>query len=763
MMKNHKVLNLAKLLWVLLLLAPATLLAQGGRADYERADQLRSLTQGKVFKAQLNPNWFDDGRKFWYRNDLRDEAREFILVDAVEGTRRPAFNHRRLARALSQAAGESYAADKLPFDNIQFTDDGGAIEFDVEDARWKCDLNTYECTKIGPAPEWRRGEERGPRGGQRRGQRRGDEPRRGDGTASPDGKWTAFIKDYNLYLRSIYSTDEFQLTDDGVENHYYSSVSWAPDSRRLVAYHTEPGDNKEVYLIQSSPPEGGRAQLRTRSYDLPGDKLTTREMYVFHAETKNRIKVDLEPIDFGGAPRLRWKADNNSFTFERTDRGHQRFRVIEVNAEDGEARNVIDEKAETFIDSWKRGKIQYVDSTNELIWASERDGWNHLYLVDINTGAVKNQITKGQWLVRGIDRVDEEKRQIWFRTGGLVKDQDPYLIHYCRINFDGTGFIDLTAADGNHSIQYSPDRKYFIDTYSRNDLPPVHELRRAADGSLVCELEKADITDLQETGWVMPEVFRAKGRDGQTDIWGIICRPMNYDSSKKYPVIEYIYAGPHGSHVPKNFSAYSSMQALAELGFIVVQCDGMGTSNRSKAFHDVCWQNLKDAGFPDRILWIQAAARKYPYMDAGRVGIYGTSAGGQNAMGAVLFHPEFYKAAVANCGCHDNRMDKASWNEQWMGYPVGEHYAESSNVDNAHLLQGKLFLIVGELDTNVPPESTLRVVDALIKAQKDFELLFVPNGGHGAGGPYGERRKRDFFVRHLLGVEPPEWNKIEGN
>jgi dipeptidyl aminopeptidase/acylaminoacyl peptidase len=362
--------------------------------------------------------------------------------------------------------------------------------------------------------------------------------------------------------------------------------------------------------------------------------------------------------------------------------------------------------------------------------------------------------------VRGVTRVDEARRQIWFRASGRNPGQDPYLIHYYRVNFDGTGLVALTDGNGNHSVRYSPHEKYLIDTYSRVDMAPVHELRRVADGTLVCWLDRADISALKADGWQPPEVFLAKGRDGTTDIWGIICRPKNFDPSKKYPILEDIYAGPHDSYVPKTFSSAERYSSFTNLGFIVVKIDGMGTANRSKAFHDVCWHDLKDAGLPDRIAWIKAAAQKYPYMDINRVGVYGTSAGGQNAAGAVLFHPEFYKAAVANCGCHDNRMDKASWNEQWMGYPVGPWYAESSNIENAAKLQGHLFLIVGELDTNVPPESTYRFVDALVKAGKDFDLLVVPNGGHGAGNAraYVQRRTQDFFVRHLLGVEPPDRN-----
>jgi dipeptidyl aminopeptidase/acylaminoacyl peptidase len=265
------------------------------------------------------------------------------------------------------------------------------------------------------------------------------------------------------------------------------------------------------------------------------------------------------------------------------------------------------------------------------------------------------------------------------------------------------------------------------------------------------------VTKLLAAGWRPPEVFTAKGRDGTTDIWGVIIRPTNFDPSRHYPVIENIYAGPQGSFVPKTFSPQLGMQLQAELGFIVVQVDGMGTSNRSKAFHDVAWRNLGDAGFPDRILWHKAIAAKYPWYDIGRVGIYGTSAGGQNSLGALLFHPEFYKVAVSAAGCHDNRMDKIWWNEQWMG-KLGPHYSASSNVDNAWRLQGNVLLVVGEMDPNVDPSSTLQVVNALIKAKKTFDLLVIPGAGHTSGGPYGELKRFDYFVHHLLHVEPPERN-----
>jgi dipeptidyl aminopeptidase/acylaminoacyl peptidase len=600
------------------------------------------------------------------------------------------------------------------------------------------------------------------------------------------------VKDNNTFVRSQGGDQEIQLSTDGTENNAYGTLSWAPDSKTLVAWRIEPGDGKEVYLIESSPAGGGRAKLSKRPYALPGDKFKTYELNLFDIEARKQVKADVEKLELDWqVPRLQWRKDQRHFAYEKVDRGHQRFRVIEVDSDTGQARHLIDEKTGTFIwtahtENLDLRLVNWLDKSDEIVYVSERDGWRHLYLVDTAKGEVRNhvtpdsdprQVTKGEWVVRGIDLIDEDARQVWFHACGKNANEDPYFVHYYRVNFDGSGLVALTEGNGTHSIQYSPDRRYLIDTYSRVDMAPVHELRRVSDGNsclrrndvtpaeagVVCPLEKADISELIASGWAAPEVFVAKGRDGKTDIWGIICRPKDFDPNKKYPVIEQIYAGPQSSYVPKRFSPVRQFASLTDLGFIVVQMDGMGTANRSKAFHDVCWKNLKDAGFPDRILWHQAVARKYPYYDISRVGVYGNSAGGQSAAGAVLFHPEFYKAAVASCGCHDNRMDKASWNEQWMGYPVGPQYAECSNIDNAARLRGKLFLIVGEMDNNVPPESTMRFVDALIKAGKDFDLLVIPGAGHGMGGAYGQRRMQDFFVRHLLGTEPPNRNAADEN
>jgi dipeptidyl aminopeptidase/acylaminoacyl peptidase len=752
------------------------------REGYQRATQ-RGPGRSRVYKDQVTPHWFANNTRFWYRNELPGGRSEYILVEAEAGTRQAAFDHARLAAALSKASGTPYTAEKLPFDTIDFGDDSKAVHFKVGDAAWKCDLTSYECVKSdqmpkndepvapdaltagdfpingeeappeegGLSPRWQNASRPQPRP-------TGDRPER-----SPDGAWTAFVKDSNVWLRDR-DGKELQLSKDGSPTNSYGYLAWAPDSKNLVAWRSEPGDNKEVYLIQSSPPGGGRAKLETRSYALPGDRFAAHELNLFEVATQKQVKPEVDRIDLG-RPRVRWMKDNYTFTFEKYDRGHQRFRLIAVDSQTAHARSLIDEKTQTFLwsahtESVDRSvtSLTWLKKSDELIYPSERNGWRHLYLVDANDGRIKNPITRGELVVRGIERIDEEKRQLWFRASGVRPDQDPYFIHYCRVNFDGSELVVLTEGNGTHNIMFSPDQKYYIDTYSRIDWAPANELRAADDGKLVCKLEEADISELKATGWEPPEAFVAKGRDGTTDICGIICRPSKFDANKKYPVIEDIYAGPQSSFVPKSFRAARMYANLTELGFIVAKIDGMGTAHRSKTFHDVCWKNLADAGLPDRILWHQAAAKKYPYYDISRVGIYGVSAGGQNALGALLFHPEFYKVGVASCGCHDNRMDKASWNEQWMGFPVGPQYAACSNVDNAHRLRGKLLLLVGEMDHNVPPESTLRVVDALIRAGKDFDFVMVPNADHGLGGAYGMRRLQDFFVRHLHGVEPPNRN-----
>ncbi len=718
---------------------------------YLRAARIDSLTHNAVFKSTVQAHWQADGKTFWYCNVLKDSMLEFFYVDPEKKIKKPAFDPGKLAEGL-KSIGIKTDASRIAVTDLRLS--GDILQLKIRDEWIECNVGSYSCSKMSspPAPvikplapgahHWSRWEDFE------------------TSAVSPDGQWEASVQEGNVFIKSIKQGSSSKFTSDGTQAMPYGKLAWSPDSKYLVGYHIHPIEDSVVYYILTSLPGTSRGQLRSHPYKQPGDPFTTYTMFLFSPATQKTLKVDADTIDFFGAPELHWRvADKSIFTFEKVDRGHQRFRIIEVNASTGDTRTVLDEKAATFIYE-SRLFTYYPRGSDLLIHSSEKDGWQHIYITDLITGK-EQQVTKGNWVVRSIDSIDILKKEIWFRASGMDATEDPYLVHYYRVGFDGHHLISLTPEAGNHILIYSPGRDYYIDTYSQVNIPPVTKLRRTSDGKDILQLEEADVMMYNKSGVHPPEVFVAKGRDGVTDIWGIVSRPSDYDPGKKYPVLENIYAGPQDAFVPKSFTPYSEMQSLAELGFIVVMIDGMGTANRSKAFHDVCWKNLADAGLPDRILWIKALAKKYPYVDADRVGLYGTSAGGQNTLTALLTHPEFYKAGVAACGCHDNRVDKQWWNEQWMGYPVGKEYEEQSNVTNAGKLQGSLLLIVGEGDTNVPPESTYRVADALIKAGKLFDFLPVPGMNHSDGGPYGRVRKRDFFVRHLLGVEPPDINAGE--
>jgi dipeptidyl aminopeptidase/acylaminoacyl peptidase len=746
--------------------------AQGTQADYDRALGLRKQYEALVGNAAEAPRWIDRTHRLYYRRTVKG-GHDFILADADTKTKQPAFDHAKIAASLSSAAGKSYTALTLPFNTFDFLDGERTIQFVADNATWRCTVADSTCRKATPAELQAAG--RGGRGGGGRGAGAG--AGRGGGLdvpqvrVSPDGTREATIWNYNVVVRDVTTgKNEIVLSTDGSEGDPYElrTIVWSPDSKKIAASRVKPGYRREVNYVESSPADQVQPKHSINVYAKPGDVLALPQPAIFDIASKREMVVDnaLFPNPYDLSP-LQWRKDSRAITFEYNQRGHQLYRVIEVDAATGVARAVISEEPKTFFnyptasgtlsDSGKKYRYDVADG-KEVIWMSERDGWNHLYLYDGVTGKVKNQITKGDWVVRNVWNVDEQKRQLIFSAGGMSAGKDPYFAQYYRINFDGTGLTPLTAADANHNVVFSQDQTLYIDFYSRVDLPPVVEVHKTADASLVDTLEKGDIADLQTAGWKPPEVFVAKGRDGKTDIWGVIYRPSNFDAAKKYRVIENIYAGPQGSFVPKSFAAYNGMQSIAELGFVVVQIDGMGTSNRSKAFHDVAWKNLGDAGFPDRILWHKAVAAKYPWYDiSGGVGIYGTSAGGQNSLGGLLFHGDFYKVAVSASGCHDNRMDKIWWNELWMSWPIGPQYAASSNVDNAKNLTGDLLLIFGEMDTNVDPSSTLQVVNQLIKHDKNFDLLEIPGANHTSGGPYGDHKRWDFFVRHLMGVTPPRW------
>jgi len=737
---------------LLIFLMAGSVRAQITSTDYDRADSTANFSN-LVYNGSVSVNWQDSTHVFWYSVKTR-KGTEYKLVNAEKNSVGPAFDQEKLCAGLNLATKETKKPYSQDLRRLKFAKNGQELTFDYGGSNWKCDLTSYKIEKVERIADNRRDAERY--------WNESDDEAVGKPVDSPDKKWSAFIRENNVFIKDITSKKETQLSFDGSPGEYYSSrIYWSPDSKNLVVNKIRKNEKRTLYLVESSPKTQLQPILQKRDYLKPGDALPIKHPFLFNLDKGTPIAIDTKGFDNQfDLTDADWAPDSKSFTFEFNQRGHQLYQVVEVDAATGAIRILIEEKSKTYVEySGKHYRYDLKDS-KEIIWMSERDGWNHLYLIDAKKGAVKNQITKGEWVVREVVDVNEKERSIIFKGSGKNAGEDPYNIHYYKVKFDGSGLVDLTPEPFEHQAVFSKDNNYLVDTYSSPKTAPVTVLRNGKDAKVLLELELADIDDLQAKGWKAPEVFTAKARDGKTDIWGNIYYPTNFDPTKSYPVIEYIYAGPQGAFVAKSFRANSySFTGLAELGFIIVSIDGMGTSYRSKAFQDVCFKNLKDAGFPDRILWMKAAAATRPYMDLTRVGIFGGSAGGQNACGAVLFHPEFYKAAVASCGCHDNRMDKMWWNEQWMGFPIGKEYAECSNVVNADKLEGQLMLIVGELDDNVDPSSTMQVADALIKAKKDFELVVLPGSNHTLGGNYGETKRRDFFVRTLLGLTPPNHNK----
>ncbi len=732
----------------LLLLFCCNLTAQNIKEKYKLADEYWHKYNAKYYKGDIKPHWINNTHSLWYKTKTA-EGIHFILIDADKKTKQPAFDHQKLAQALSAATQQKVDPRQLPFGEISFTEDLNEITFQWKDIAYTYSRKKNKISNQKPTEHRRNSGYWGSV----------DQENRTGSTFSPDKKKEAYIREGNLYVKETDSGKIIQLSRDGSAGEYYSSqIHWSPDSRQLVCCKYRPAWIRKLRTVVSSPYDQLQPKMEERDYVKPGDALPLKRPVLFVLSESQVIPIDFpEPEAQFSLNNIRWSPDSQYFTFDYNKRGHQEYIVYKASAHTPQAQVLIKEQMPTFV-YYNRLYRYDLEKQKEILWISERDGWRHLYLYDALNGNVKRQLTKGNWIVKNVLHVNEDTRTLYFIGCGKDPGEDPYLEKLYSLNIDNGNLKCLTPENGNHQITFSPDYAYFTDCWSRVDCPPTLVLKNTTDGNRLLSLEKADISQMEALGWRMPEVFCAKGRDGETDIWGVIVRPVDFDPNKKYPVIEYIYAGPHDSFVPKSFSVSPVDGALAQLGFIVVQIDGMGTANRSKKFHDVCWKNLKDAGFPDRIAWMKAAATEHPEMDISRVGIYGCSAGGQNAMSAVLFHPEFYKVSVAACGCHDNRMDKIWWNEQWMGYPVGKEYEESSNVVHAHKLQGKLMLILGELDDNVDPSSTLQVVNALIQANKEFEFVMLPNQRHTMGGSYGERKRRDFFVKHLQGITPPDWN-----
>ncbi len=739
-------------------------------SEYARAEQFlfwnaEKLTSG----ATVAPRWVDADR-FWYRNQVFG-GHEFIMVDATARTRAPAFDHDRLAAALSEASDESHEATDLPFDEFEFNDSGGIRFWTDTYERWDCDVGAYRCT--GPDSVAQATHEIEYSGGGR----------------------AVFSRDENLWVRDTDTDEERQLSTDGEPHWGYgvapegccSEISnrrrgfrpppvaeWSPDGRRIATHRYNEQDVESLHLLETAT---GRPVLHSYRYALPGDSIVpTWELYVFDAETGASVKADYDPVPgyFGSADTTwhatQWSPDGGRVWFSHHSRDFKNQTLVEVDAETGAARKVIFESGDTWVElnqlrtpyNWR-----VLDNGTEFVWFSEREGWGHLYLHDLATGEMKNRITQGSWLVVQLLAVDEDARQVYFTAVGREPGRDPYQHHLYRASLDGGGVTLLSPEDMHHDVTVSPDGRHFVDTYSTRATAPVTVLRDRS-GRAVMTVEEADIGPLLEAGWEPPVRFSAKARDGVTDVYGFLWLPAKMEEGMVYPVIDYIYPGPQiGPIRSPGFTTGPRGQghALAQLGFITFAVDAMGTPYRSKAFHESYYGDMRDNGIPDHVSALKALALRYP-IDIDRVGIFGHSGGGFSSTDAILSFPDFFKVAVSGAGNHDQRGYHFPWGEKYHGllerYPDGtDSFDSQANQNIASNLKGKLLLHYGSLDDNVHPNMTLLVADALIEANKTFDMLVFPNRNHGyAREPYLIRRTWDYFVEHLMGAAPPADYKI---
>jgi len=735
-------------------------------ADYARAEKFMGYnTTPLVFRSGVRPTWMPDDR-FWYRVTTADGS-EFLLVDPAKGTREPAFDHAKVAAALSAAAKATYDAHHLPFTQFDFSSDGRTISFSVRQSRWKCDLQTDQCVA---EPDAGAGAPRGRAGAA--------------GAAieslSPDKKRAAFIRDFNLWVRDVATGKETQLTTDGVKDFGYATdnagwihsdraiLLWSPDSNKIATFQQDQRKVREMYLVDTKV---GHPTLQAWKYPLPGDAVVAMiERVIIDADQAKVIRLKMPPDQHRSSvcdniacrgtelADAEWSPDSSEVAFLSSSRDHK---VVQLRIADmtGAVRDVLEEKAATQFESGdNQANWRYLAGSHEVIWFSERDNWGHLYLYDSATGKLKNQITKGDWAVTDVLRVDAKNRLIYFLGVGREAGRNPYFKHLYRIGFDGANLSLLTSDDGNHEVTLSPSGRFFVDNYSKPDVAPVAVLRHQ-DGKAITTLEQTDISKLMATGWQPPAPITIKARDGKTDLYGLMFKPTNLEPNQKYPIVNHIYPGPQGGSVG-NWSfvaARGDCQALAELGFIVVEIEGMGNPLRSKSFHDAYFGNMGDNTLPDQVSGMKQLAEKYSWIDLGRVGIYGHSGGGYATADAMFRYPDFFKVGISESGNHDNREYEDDWGERYQGLLSGTNYDDQANQSLAKNLKGHLLLAHGTMDDNVPPNNTLLVVDALIKANKDFDLLMLPNQRHGYGsaGNYMTRRRWDYFVRYLLGAEPP--------
>ena len=729
--------------------------------DYMRAEKFMGYnTNPLVSNGPVRATWLP-GDRFWYRNQGVNGP-EFILVDAAKAAKAPAFNHTAVAAALTAAMGKPVAAARLPFAQITFAADTQSFSFDSDLKRWTCDVQGKQCTSA-------------------------DRPRAvPNSELSPDGKYAAFIRDWNLWVRDTASGQDQALTTDGIENFGYATdnagwissdrpvLKWSPDSKRVATFQQDQRKAGDMYLVNTV---AGHPTLKAWKYPLPGDENVTmieRVIIDVNPVKVTRVKMGqdqhrstlCDDVRCGGDwVDVQWSADSSQIAFVSTTRNHQQENLRMADASTGGIRDVLEEKGETFLESGN-GRVNWkvLNGSNEAIWFSQKDNWGQLYLHDLQTGRQKAAITSGDGNVTQLLRVDENARVVYFQGVGKERGRDPYFRHFYREAIDGKPAQLLTPEDADHDISLSPSGKFFVDTFSKPDVATTSVLRDDT-GKLVLQLEKMDISRLTATGWKPPMPITVKDRGGVNDLFGLLYRPTNFDPSKKYPILNHIYPGPQtGSVGSRQFaSARGDSQAIAELGFIVVEIDGMGTPWRSKRFHAAYYGNMGDNTLPDQVAGMKELATRYPWIDIDRAGIFGHSGGGFATASAMFRYPDFFKVGVSQAGNHDNRVYEDDWAEKWQGL-LEKNADGTTNYDNqanqlvAHNLKGKLLLAHGSMDNNVPFYNTLLVVDALIKANKDFDLLIFPNRTHGFGNePYMVRRRWDYFVRNLLGVEPPPY------
>ncbi|PCJ22541.1 MAG: S9 family peptidase [SAR86 cluster bacterium] len=752
-------------------------------ADYQRAEKFLAANTGKLIDGNiLAQYWQDDDRLVYKRSTVGGS--QYVVVDVVADVANEGkillFDADRLLSALASFTEEELDAKNLDLSNLQLNATDNQLDFSFDGSDYSLNLNTYGLKQLEEAPS--------------------------DEFLSPDNSKAAFIDGYNLWLRDTASNELTQLTFDGEENYGYATnnagwlrddgpvLLWSPDSQKIATFRHDGRNVGEMYLYST---QVGHVELDAWKYPLPGDDFIFMiERLVIHlGESSKIVKLNMPPDPHRSTTSdhiagrggifldVEWSADSESLSFVSSSRDHKVAQLRVADPENGEVRDVFTETTETYYESGSiSANWRVLGARNEFLWYSEQDNWGHLYLHDLQTGKQKLQLTSGSWRVTRVYKVDLDNEQVYF-TGSNRETGDPYYQYLYRINLDGTGLVNLTPEIANHVISWSDSENYFSDVFS-TPTEAAQSVIRNTSGKEVLELETVDISALLADGWVAPEPFIVKSRDQITDIYGLLYKPSNFNPDKSYPVLNYLYPGPQsGSVGSRSFRASrNDKQALAELGFIVVELDAMGTPGRSKSFHDIYYGNMGDNGLPDQITGIRQLAAENSWMDLDRVGIWGHSGGGYASTAGIFRYPEFYKVAVSGAGNHDNRNYEDDWGEKWQGlletYPESnpldsdseEDSPAATNYDNqanqllAENLQGKLLLAHGMLDTNVHPSSTLLVVQALIDAEKDFDLVVLPNSSHGFGNRrYFMKRRWDYFVEHLAGSEPSTDFKFADN